>query len=56
MDHAAWIDRNLWPRQNMSDLGKTVANIIGYVGSGIYNTPIAYDKTNWSDDRYIKVL
>lgn len=54
MDHADWVHRNT--KQEMSPLGKTVANIIGYVGGGIYNCPVNINKTDWTDDRYIKVI
>ncbi|OGL46999.1 MAG: hypothetical protein A2161_13770 [Candidatus Schekmanbacteria bacterium RBG_13_48_7] len=56
MDHAWWIECSLKPRQRISLLGRTVANIIGYVGDGIYNCPIPYNKTDWTDDYYIKIL
>ena len=53
-DHAGWVERNT--KQEMSELGKTVANIIGMVGGGIYNCPVNTNKIDWTDDYYIKVL
>lgn len=56
MDHAGWVERSLRPSQKMSGLGKTVAGIIGYVGNGVYNSPININKTDWTDPYYIKVM
>lgn len=56
MDHAGWVEKNLRPPQEMSPLGKRVANIIGYAGGGIYNCPVNVNKTDWTDPYYIKVL
>ena len=53
-DHARLVERNT--KQEMSDLGKAVANVLGMVGSGIYNSPINVSKTDWTDSYYIKVL
>ena len=54
MDHADWVHRNT--KQKMSDLGKTVSNILGYTGGGIYNCPINVRKTDWTDPFYISVM
>jgi hypothetical protein len=54
MDHAGWVRKNI--DYEMSELGKTVANIVGYSGGGIYNCPVNVDKTDWSDPWYIKVM
>jgi hypothetical protein len=38
-----------------SDLGKQVANILGYVGRGIYNAPFKAEKVDWSNPQCIEV-
>lgn len=52
-NHWEWIAGNT--RQPISDLGKAVANVLGYVGRGIYNAPINVDRVDWTDERYIVV-
>ena len=53
-DHWEWVQA-LQKDKPMSELGKTVANILGYVGYGIYNCPINYKKIDWTDDYCIIV-
>ena len=52
-EHYQWIERAC--NVKCSNLGIKVANILGYVGNGIYNAPINYRKINWEDDYYIGV-
>jgi hypothetical protein len=42
--------------KKISDLGKKVANILGYVGGGIYNCPIDITKIDWEHDYCIRVF
>lgn len=51
-NHYKWIESNYGA---CSDLGKQVANILGFVCRGIYNAPINYSKIEWGNPRYIKV-
>lgn len=53
-NHWQWVERNT--KKPMSDIGKAVANVLGYVGRGIYNAPINVQRVDWSDDRYICVI
>lgn len=53
-DHWEWVAR-LRKDIEMSSLGKEVANIIGYVGYGIYNAPIDYKKIEWDNDIWVEV-
>ena len=39
-----------------SELGREVANILGYVGCGLYNAPINIHKIDWSDPYVIDVI
>lgn len=52
-EHYQWIERNT--KTACSPLGRTVANIIGFVGCGIYNAPINYRNVDWTDPRFIEV-
>jgi hypothetical protein len=52
-DHYKWIESNYGVK--CSDLGKEVANILGFVGGGIYNAPIRTEKIDWTDDYCIEV-
>lgn len=57
-DHWKWIEERLRYADRstvISPLGKEVANVLGYVGNGIYNAPIKPLKTNWSDKYCIEV-
>ena len=53
-DHYKWIE-NVY-KLKCSDLGKEVANTLGYVFRGIYNTPINHKKVEWNNMQYIEVL
>jgi hypothetical protein len=52
-DHWEWIESAHGVK--CSDLGKHVANILGYVGRGIYNAPFNTEKVDWSRERSIEV-
>lgn len=52
-DHAEWLEKNLV--RQISPLGKKVANILGYVGGGLYNCPIDIEKISWQDNDFIEV-
>ena len=52
--HWEWIQK-MRPEHTMSELGKEVANILGYVGRGIYNAPINHRKIDWEDPYVIEV-
>ena len=53
-DHWKWVQA-LQKDKPMSEIGKTVANILGYVGYGIYNCPISHNRIDWTDDYFVKV-
>ncbi len=53
-DHWEWV-QTLQKDKPMSELGKTVANILGYVGCGMYNCPISHKRIDWTDDYCIVV-
>ncbi len=53
-DHWEWVQA-LNKDKPMSELGKKVANILGYVGYGIYNCPISHRRIDWTDDYCITV-
>jgi hypothetical protein len=52
-NHYEWVESAY--KLKCSPLGKEVANILGYVGRGIYNAPINTSKINWADDYCIQV-
>jgi hypothetical protein len=52
-DHYKWIESCY--DLKCSPLGKEVANILGYVGGGIYNAPFATEKVNWTGEYSIIV-
>ncbi len=52
-EHHLWIERNT--KQTCSPLGREVANVLGYVGGGIYNAPIKPHKIDWTQTGYIEV-
>ena len=52
-NHHEWVERNCGVK--CSELGKNVANILGYIGCGIYNAPINVEKVDWANERYIRV-
>ncbi|KKL14721.1 hypothetical protein LCGC14_2512820 [marine sediment metagenome] len=54
-DHWKWIEQ-IRKDLVISELGKTVANILGYIGYGIYNCPINYKKADWSNDTWIEII
>jgi hypothetical protein len=61
MDHAGWMESNNaaanqnnakrrgWKRQpeTLNEFQRKVCDIVGMVGGGIYNAPIAHDKIDW---------
>lgn len=51
--HYEWIESA--HNVKCSDLGKQVANILGYVGRGIYNAPFKTEKVDWANTRCIEV-
>lgn len=51
--HYEWVESAL--KVKCSPLGKEVANILGYVGCGIYNAPINPEKVKWGDDYCVEV-
>ena len=53
-DHWEWVQA-LDKTNLVSELGKTVANILGYVGCGIYNCPISHKRIDWTDEYCIVV-
>ena len=53
-DHWKWVQA-LQKDKRMSELGKTVANILGYVGYGIYNCPLSHKRIDWTDDYCIVI-
>jgi len=60
LDHAAWMQKEIdikrhikrkgWEKlpEKLSEFQKRVCNIIGIVGSGIYNAPISIDSIDWN--------
>ena len=52
-DHAHWVEKST--KTKLSPLGAVVANILGYVGHGIYNAPLDVCKVDWTNPDYIKV-
>lgn len=53
-DHWEWVESN-YPGVKCSELGKQVANILGFVGRGIYNAPINAKKVNWDNPLWVEV-
>jgi len=53
-NHYKWIEKNY--NIKCSKLGKEIANIIGFVGQGIYNCPINHKKVNWKDNYCIEII
>lgn len=51
-NHYKWVESNYCV---CSDLGKQVANILGFVCRGIYNAQINHSKIEWGNPSYIKV-
>lgn len=52
--HENWLRDRL--KVNLSPLGATVANILGYVGGGLYNCPVDIKKTDWTNTFIISVI
>ena len=52
--HSNWLKGHL--KINLSPLGAKVANLLGYVGGGLYNCPIDLKKINWASNRAIEVV
>jgi hypothetical protein len=52
-NHWQWVEGATG--QEMSELGKNVANIIGFVGGGIYNAPIKAQSVDWTHPERIEV-
>lgn len=53
-NHYKWVESNTG--QKCSPLGRTVANVLGYVGRGIYNAPVNTDRVDWTDDYCLAVV
>ena len=53
-NHFQWLE--LTTKKHCSPLGKEVANVLGFVGNGLYNAPIEVKKTDWTDDLVISVV
>jgi len=53
-NHAAWLSGHL--KIKPSPLGAKIANILGYVGGGLYNCPVDLRKTDWTNTFIIKVI
>ncbi|MBF0481302.1 MAG: hypothetical protein HQK81_06300 [Desulfovibrionaceae bacterium] len=53
-DHAGWVEDAT--KMKCSELGREVANILGYVGGGIYNAPLNVKKIKWDDPYCIEVV
>jgi hypothetical protein len=53
-NHGNWLRKNL--HINPSPLGATVANILGYVGGGLYNSPIDLKKVEWTNTFIVSVI
>ena len=51
--HFEWVESAY--KIKCSDLGRQVANILGYVGRGIYNAPFKTEKVDWGNPRCIEV-
>ena len=54
MNHAGWIEQATG--QKCSPLGREVANLLGFVGGGIYNAPVAHGNVDWTDPQMIAVV
>jgi hypothetical protein len=52
--HYEWIESDT--KQTCSPLGRVVANVLGYVGRGIYNAPINASGVDWTDPYCIRVV
>ena len=52
--HYKWLETQI--EQSCSELGREVANILGYVGGGLYNAPICIDKIEWGNKHCIEVV
>lgn len=52
-DHYKWIESNY--NLKCSVIGKEVANILGYVGSGIYNASFDTKKVDWTHPTRIEL-
>ncbi len=51
-DHWKWVESSY--KIKCSDLGKEVANILGFVGRGIYNAPFNTKKVDWTNNQWIE--
>jgi hypothetical protein len=70
MDHAGWMESNnvaanrnnakrrAWRPlpETLNEFQRKVCDILGMVGGGIYNAPIAHDKIDWSYGRGVSVI
>lgn len=52
-EHYKWVED--YCKTKCSELGRQVANILGYVGGGIYNAPINPNKIDWTESHCISV-
>ena len=53
-EHYKWIEQNY--NIKCSELGKEVSNIIGFVGGGIYNSPVNHKKTDYTNPYFIEII
>ena len=53
-NHYQWVEQ--CTKTTCSPLGKEVANVLGFVGNGLYNSPIKVAKTDWTNDHDISVI
>ena len=53
-NHGNWLRKqlNIVP----SPIGIKVANLLGYVGGGLYNCPIDLKEVNWKNEDFIEVI
>jgi len=52
-NHAAWLERSYGVK--CSPLGSEVANVLGYIGNGLYNAPVKLARVDWAESRCIKI-
>ena len=55
LNHAKWLEGHL-RGVTISPIGKKVANLLGYVGGGLYNCPVKLNKVDWSHDFVITIV
>ena len=53
MPHFDWLEGS---GLKCSPFGREVAYIVGCTFGGIYNAPIAHEKTNWQNDKFMNIV